>query len=181
MGAAARGRTPRRPVRHRADATARREIRLGRALRVGDRAAGGVCVLALILMAALLVGIVSGYRPLVDHSDSMRPAIRAGDLLITHAEPAGSIASRRDRLLQGPGAGRESSSPTESSPSIRRGRGCDFITKGDANAAPESWSAARGSLDRGPVVSGPGDRQDDRVDGRPAGPYHRFWRSPPCC
>src|SRR5580658_9353766 len=71
--------------------------RLGRALRAGDRAAGGVCILALILMGGLLLGIASGYRPLVDHSDSMRPAIRAGDLLITHTKPAGSV--RRGEIV----------------------------------------------------------------------------------
>ena len=46
--------------------------RLGRALRIGDRAAGGVCVLALILMAALLVGdrvrIPPAGRPLRQHA-----------------------------------------------------------------------------------------------------------------
>jgi signal peptidase I len=118
--------------------------RVGRALRVSDRAAGVVCVLALLLMASLLVGIAAGYRPLVDHSDSMQPAIAAGDLLITHAQPVGSvhrgeIVSFKDPALAGrlvthrviavhPAGGR-----------------FDFITKGDANAAPESWSAARGS------------------------------------
>jgi signal peptidase I len=118
--------------------------RLRRALRAGDRAAGGVCVLALILMAALLLGIVSGYRPLVDHSDSMRPAIRAGDLLITHAEPAstvrrGEIVSFKDPAL----AGRLVTHRVVAIHSA--GSRLDFVTKGDANPAPESWSAARGA------------------------------------
>jgi signal peptidase I len=131
-----------------ADATALAEAkprdRLRRTLRAGDRAAGGVCVLALILMAALLIGIASGYRPLVDHSDSMRPAIRAGDLLITHAKPAdsvkrGEIVSFKDPALAG-------KLVTHRVIAIHRaGTRLDFLTKGDANSAPESWSAARGA------------------------------------
>jgi signal peptidase len=118
--------------------------RVGRALRFSDRAAGGVCVLALILMASLLVAIASGYRPLVDHSDSMRPAIAAGDLLITHARPAGSvqrgeIVSFKDPAL----AGRLVTHRVVAVHSV--GSRFDFLTKGDANSAPESWSAARGS------------------------------------
>ena len=118
--------------------------RLGRTLRAGDRAAGGVCVLALILMAALLVGIAAGYRPLVDHSGSMAPAIGAGDLLITHAKPAGSvrrgeIVSFRDPALAG-------KLVTHRVIAIHpAGSRLDFITKGDANAATESWSTARGA------------------------------------
>jgi signal peptidase I len=118
--------------------------RLPRALRAGDRVAGGVCGLALILMAALLLGIASGYRPLVDHSDSMRPAITAGDLLITHAKPAtsirrGEIVSFKDPALGG-------KLVTHRVVAIHAaGARFDFLTKGDANSAPESWSAARGA------------------------------------
>jgi signal peptidase len=118
--------------------------RLRRTLRAGDRAAGGVCVLALILMAALLVGIVSGYRPLVDHSDSMRPAIGAGDLLITHDEPAGSI--RRGEIVSFKDPALAGRVVTHRVVSVHpAGSRFDFITKGDANPAPESWSAPRGA------------------------------------
>ena len=116
--------------------------RLRRTLRTGDRVASGVCVLALILMAVLLLGIVFGYRPLVDHSDSMAPAIRAGDLLITHAEPAravrrGEIVSFKDPVLAG-------KLVTHRVVAVHpAGSHLDFLTKGDANAAPERWSAAR--------------------------------------
>jgi signal peptidase I len=115
-----------------------------RPLRAGDRAAGGVCVLSLILMAALLLGIVSGYRPLVDHSDSMAPAIRAGDLLITHAKPAGSV--RRGEIVSFEDPALAGRLVTHRVVSIHpAGSRLDFITKGDANAATESWSTARGA------------------------------------
>jgi signal peptidase len=118
--------------------------RLGRTLRIGDRAASGACVLALILMAALVVGIAAGYRPLVDHSGSMAPAIRAGDLLITHAKPAtsvrrGEIVSFKDPAL----AGKLITHRVVSVHSA--GSRLEFITKGDANSATESWSTARGA------------------------------------
>jgi signal peptidase I len=116
--------------------------RLRRALRLGDRAASIVCVLALILMAAVLFGIVSGYRPLVDHSDSMRPAIRAGDLLITHNEPAGSV--RRGEIVSFKDPALAGRLVTHRVVAIHPvGSRLDFLTKGDANPAPESWSAAR--------------------------------------
>jgi signal peptidase len=116
--------------------------RLRRTLRAGDRAASGLCVLALILMAALLLGIALGYRPLVDHSDSMRPAIRAGDLLITHSEPAGSV--RRGEIVSFKDPALAGKLLTHRVVAVHpAGSRLDFITKGDANAAPESWSAAR--------------------------------------
>jgi signal peptidase I len=118
--------------------------RRARALRVGDRAAGGVCVLALILTAAILLGMAAGYRPLVEHSSSMRPAIRAGDLLITHAKPASSIRAGEIVSFKDPGlAGKlVTHRVTAVHPAGAR---VDFITKGDANATPENWSVARGA------------------------------------
>lgn len=116
--------------------------RFGRSLRGADRVASGACILALLLMVVLLLGIAFGYRPLVDRSDSMRPAIAAGDLLITHVEPAGSIhrgaiVSFEDPALAG-------KLVTHRVIAIHRaGSRLEFVTKGDANAAPESWSAPR--------------------------------------
>ncbi len=115
---------------------------LRRSLRVADRGAGVVCALALILLAALVVATVAGYRPLVDYSDSMRPAIRAGDLVITHAEPAtsirvGEIVSFDDPDLNG-------KLVTHRVVGIHRlAARIDFLTRGDANPVPESWSVAR--------------------------------------
>jgi signal peptidase I len=125
-------------------AKARPRQRLRHSLRAGDRAASGVCVLALILMASLLLAIAFGYRPLVEHSDSMRPAIRAGDLLITHAEPAGTI--RRGEIVSFKDPALAGRLITHRVVAVHpAGARFDFLTKGDANAAPESWSAPRGS------------------------------------
>lgn len=117
-------------------------VGLGRALRAADRGSGVVCGLALILLAVLLLATVAGYRPLVDQSDSMRPAIRAGDLLITHTRPAtsirvGEIVSFDDPALDGKLVTHR---VVAIHPSAAR---IDFLTRGDANSAPESWSVAR--------------------------------------
>ncbi|MFZ1997229.1 MAG: signal peptidase I [Solirubrobacteraceae bacterium] len=119
-----------------------RRPRVRRSLRIADRASGLLCGLALVLLAALLLATALGYRPLVDHSDSMRPAIRAGDLLITHREPArrvrvGQIVSFDDPAL----AGRL---VTHRVVGVRAAGGrIEVLTRGDANPTPESWSVAR--------------------------------------
>lgn len=118
--------------------------RLRRTLRAGDRAAGVLCLLSLVLMATLLVAIAAGYRPLVDRSGSMQPAIGVGDLLITHAEPAarvrpGEIVSFKDPALAG-------KLVTHRVIAIHpAGLRFEVLTKGDANSAPESWSISRGA------------------------------------
>jgi signal peptidase I len=116
---------------------------LPRVLRLADRGSGVVCGLAMILLAALVLATAAGYRPLIDHSDSMRPAIRAGDLLITHAVPAtkirvGDVVSFDDPGLKG-------KLVTHRVVAIHASaRRIDFLTRGDANSRPESWSVARG-------------------------------------
>jgi signal peptidase len=116
--------------------------RFSRALRLVDRGSTGVYGLALTLLALLSLGMAAGYRPLIDHSDSMRPAIRTGDLLIVHAAPAtsvrpGDIVSFPDPVLGGKLVTHRVVS------THRSGRRIDFLTRGDANPTPESWSAAR--------------------------------------
>jgi signal peptidase len=117
---------------------------LERSLRYVDRGSGVVCGLALVLLALLALATVSGYRPLIDYSDSMRPAIRAGDLVITHARAAtsihvGEIVSFDDPALNG-------KLVTHRVVAIHAFAGrIDFLSRGDANAVPESWSVARGA------------------------------------
>jgi signal peptidase len=117
---------------------------LSRTLRVADRASTVVCGLALALLAVLLLAATAGYSPLIDHSDSMRPAIRAGDVVITHDEPAtsvhrGDIVSFNDPALRG-------KLVTHRVVGIHAsGARIDFLTRGDANSTPESWSVARGA------------------------------------
>jgi signal peptidase len=113
-----------------------------RSLRFADLASGVVCGVALTLLAALLLATVAGYRLLIDHSDSMRPAIRAGDLLITRAEPAtkiriGEVVSFDDPGLNGKLVTHRVVAIDAAAQRI------DFLTRGDANATPESWSVDR--------------------------------------
>jgi signal peptidase I len=115
---------------------------IGRAGLLADRGSTVVCGLAIVLLVVLAAGTVAGYRPLIDHSDSMRPAVRAGDLLITNAVPAsaihvGEIVTFIDRALG-------SKLITHRVIAVRgSGTKIDFVTRGDANSASESWSAAR--------------------------------------
>jgi signal peptidase len=101
-----------------------------------------VCGLALTLLAVLLLATAAGCSPLIDHSDSMRPAIRAGDVLITHNEPAsgvrrGDIVTFNDPALHG-------KLVTHRVVGIHpSGAQIDFLTRGDADSTPETWSVAR--------------------------------------
>jgi signal peptidase I len=119
-----------------------RTAAIARAGKLADRGCTMVCGLAIALLVALAAGTVAGYRPLIDHSDSMRPAIRAGDLLITHSEPAsairvGNTVTFIDRALG-------SRLITHRVVALRAsGNRIDFVTRGDANTASESWSAPR--------------------------------------
>jgi signal peptidase len=121
-----------------------RRPRIGRSLAFVDQGSGVICALALTMLAALLIATFAGYRPLVDYSGSMRPAIQAGDLLITRAAPAtsirvGAIVSFDDPALGG-------KLVTHRVVAIHPSAGhIDFLTRGDANPTPESWSVSRGA------------------------------------
>jgi signal peptidase I len=116
--------------------------------RLAERAATAVLGLALLLLALLLIATVAGYSVLIDHSDSMRPAIRAGDMVFTESVPAvaldrGDIVTFSDRALGG-------RLITHRVVGIRRaGSRIAFLTRGDANPAAESWTVpVRASLGR---------------------------------
>jgi signal peptidase I len=117
-------------------------VRPGRALRVADRASSVLCALALVLLGLVLLVRLAGYRPLIDYSNSMRPVINAGDVLISHGAPAqsirpGDIVSFSDRALQG-------RLVTHRVLAIHaEHQRLYFLTRGDDNAAPERWSVAR--------------------------------------
>jgi signal peptidase len=114
----------------------------GRALRFVERAASVLCALALVLLALVLLVRLAGYRPLIDYSNSMRPAISAGDVLLSHGAPAqsirpGDIVSFSDWALQG-------RLVTHRVLAIHaEHQRLYFLTRGDANAVPERWSVAR--------------------------------------
>jgi len=117
-------------------------VRPGRGLRLADRASNVLCALALVLLVAVLLLRLAGYRPLIDYSNSMRPAIDAGDVLISHGAAAqsirpGDIVSFSDRALQG-------RLVTHRVLAVHAERQrLYFLTRGDANAVPERWSVAR--------------------------------------
>ncbi len=117
-------------------------VRPGRALRLADRVSSVLCALALALLAFVLLVRLAGYRPLIDYSNSMRPAINAGDVLISRGAPAqsirpGDIVSFSDRALQG-------RLVTHRVLAIHaEHQRLYFLTRGDANAVPERWSVAR--------------------------------------
>jgi signal peptidase I len=117
-------------------------VRSGRALRLADHASSVLCALALFLLALVLLVRLAGYRPLIDYSNSMRPAVNAGDILISHGVPAqnirpGDIVSFNDPALQG-------RLVTHRVLAIHANhQRLYFLTRGDANAASERWSVAR--------------------------------------
>jgi signal peptidase len=117
-------------------------VRPGRVVRLADHASSVLCVLALVLLALVLLARLAGYRPLIDYSNSMRPAINAGDVLISHGTPAqsirpGDIVSFNDPALQG-------RLVTHRVLAIHaEHQRLYFLTRGDANAVPERWSVAR--------------------------------------
>jgi signal peptidase len=118
---------------------------------LAERLAGAL----LVLLGALAVGAgvawLVGYTPLVDRSDSMSPALRAGDLLVTHriaAEDArpGHVVAFRDEALGG------RSVTHRVVRVVRHGDRLAFTTRGDANRTSEDWTiSARSDLSR--VVS----------------------------
>jgi signal peptidase len=115
---------------------------LRRSLRAAEWAAGAVCGLAVLLFGGLLLATVVGYEPLVEYSGSMSPALAPGDLLITHDAPAasvriGEIVSFHDAALGGKLVTHRVVGTHTSAERV------DFLTRGDANKASESWSVAR--------------------------------------
>jgi signal peptidase I len=126
-----------------------------RAVGVADRAASVVCGLAVAGLALLLLSRVAGYHQLIDRSDSMRPAIRAGDLLISLEEPVATI--RRGQIVSFVDPGLHGRLITHRVIAVHAaGARIHVVTRGDANAAPESWSVPRQGLVKRLVLRIPG-------------------------
>ena len=103
------------------------------------RAAGLAAGAALVLLALVCLGWVTGHRTLVDRSDSMRPALHAGDLVINRRSPAQQIARGDIVTFKDPQLGRNITHRVVE----RREAGgrVGFVTRGDANSGVERWSA----------------------------------------
>lgn len=106
------------------------------------------CAAAILVLALLLAGRPLGIQAMVDRSDSMRPAIAAGDLVVSRiGSPAkvgpGDIVTftdpeRRGRLITHRIVERS-----------RAGASWAFVTRGDANSGSERWKVeASGSVGR---------------------------------
>lgn len=113
-------------------------------LRVADRAATVLCVLAVTAVAVVGVGALLGYSLLVDHSDSMRPALSAGDIVVS--EHVQARALHRGDIATFPDRTRHGELVTHRVVAARAdGSRIDFTTRGDANPASETWSVPAGS------------------------------------
>jgi signal peptidase I len=100
-----------------------------------------LCVVGVLLVAAVAVSRPLGYRLLVDHSDSMQPTIAAGDVLLTRMEPAADAAIGDIVTFKDPdGPGKLLTHRVVA----RRVTGgmYHFETRGDANTGSERWSIA---------------------------------------
>ena len=119
-----------------------------RTRRYVARAASAVLLLAVAALTALLLGRAAGYQVLIDRSDSMQPAIAAGDLIVTkHVRPAevrvGDIVTFAD-------ASRGGELVTHRVIAKRdKGKRVAVVTRGDANTGVERWVAdANGTVGR---------------------------------
>lgn len=93
------------------------------------------------MLALVCVGWLTGHRTLIDRSDSMRPVLDAGDLVINRRAPASQIETGDIVTFEDPGLGRNITHRVIE----RRGAGSHvaFVTRGDANSGVERWSAGR--------------------------------------
>lgn len=108
-----------------------------------SRLVGGLALATLLGAVSLLLAVVVlqglGYRILIDRSDSMHPAISAGDVLVTRlAKPArvavGDVVTFKDPL-------RQDELITHRVIRIAHdGHFVAFISRGDANTGEERWS-----------------------------------------
>ena len=107
--------------------------------RVIGHAAGLAAYLALALLALVCLGWVTGHRTLIDRSDSMRPALQAGDLVINRRVAADQIARGEIVTFEDPQLRRNITHRVVE----RREAGgrVAFATRGDANSGVERWSA----------------------------------------
>lgn len=120
------------------DVAVRLEGRTAR--RWAGRGARAVSVAAATGLLALLVVIpFSGSRLLIVRSDSMAPAVAAGDLILTRMVRPGDVAVGDVVTFQDPT--REGTLVTHRVIQIQRhGDRYDVVTRGDRNSGTESWS-----------------------------------------
>jgi signal peptidase len=114
-------------------------------LRVPRRLAAGLAQLALVLALAALVGLgllprTGWYRPVTVLSGSMRPAFSPGDMVVVTPEPVGAVRVGQVISYRIPVGDHHVQSHRVIGVS-RRGGEISVRTKGDANEAPDPWTA----------------------------------------
>ena len=148
-------------------------VGLARALLLrGRRLPHGLATLGLVLALVCLAGIgvarATGHVVLADRSDSMRPAIAAGDLLLVRTVGASSVRAGDVVTFSDPT--RDGVSITHRVVGVRpEGDRIAFVTRGDANTASERWSIDRaGRVGRLAVVIPRAGHAADALAGRDA-------------
>lgn len=109
--------------------------------RVFTLAATVVSAGLVALMAVALLSSILGYRMLVVRSDSMAPALRAGDVIVTRLQRPGSVGV--DAIVTFADHSRGGKLVTHRVVARERADGLiNFTTRGDANDGEEHWSVA---------------------------------------
>lgn len=109
--------------------------------RALDRALTALIV-ALAVAFAIGLGLrLAGLTALVDYTDSMRPAIAAGDVVIDRGLPAGELRPGQVASLRDPADGRLITHRVVSV--VPQGERVAVVTRGDANDATERWMMDR--------------------------------------
>lgn len=114
-------------------------------LRVPRRLAAAAAQLALALALVALVGLglaprTGWYRPVTVLSGSMRPAFSPGDMVVVTPEPVASVSVGQVISYRIPVSDHHVQSHRVIAV-LRRGGRVAVRTKGDANAAPDPWTA----------------------------------------
>jgi signal peptidase len=119
-----------------------------------NRAATAVLVLVLVVLAGGVGLRVAGLDALVDNTDSMRPAIAAGDVVLTRAARAADLRPGQIATIHDPLSGRLITHRVTAT--ARDGARVVITTRGDANSASERWALAPGAAVRRVAARIPG-------------------------
>lgn len=107
-----------------------------------------LCAAALTVLLGVALARPLGYRVLVDHSDSMAPAIRTGDLLVAKDVPPRKARVGDVVTFHSPDGGRLLTHRVIER-ELQRGDRWAFVTRGDANTGVERWGIdAQGTIGR---------------------------------
>ena len=106
------------------------------------------CLVALLVLGAVALAGPLGFRVLVDHSDSMAPAIRTGDVLVTKVVPPRKAKVGDVVTFHSPDGGRLLTHRVVER-HLHPGGRWSFVTRGDANTGVERWAVeADGTVGR---------------------------------